>query len=103
MARSIWKGVLRFGLVEIPISLATAENAKSYHFTLLDRRNFSPVGYERKNKVTGEVVPYKEIVKGYEYDKDEYVVLSEADFQRANPEATQTVEILDFVDKDEIS
>jgi DNA end-binding protein Ku len=67
-------------------------------FTLLDKRNFSPVGYERVNKKTGRKVDWDDIVKGYEYDKGEYVVLTDADFEEANVEATQTIDIVAFVD-----
>jgi len=68
----------------------------------LDRRSMKPVGFKRYNKETGEDVPWEEIVKGYEYEKDRYVVLTEDDFKRANVEATQTVDILSFVEQDEI-
>lgn len=102
MARAIWKGNISFGLVQIPVGLYAADKAKELKMTMLDRRNLAPVGYERVNKVSGDPVPWDEIVKGYEYDKGEYVVLGEEDFRRANVEATQTVDILAFVEKDAI-
>src|SRR5262245_7734565 len=98
MARAIWTGSIGFGLVEIPVSLHAAEERDELDLTLLDRRDFSPVGYERINKKTGKEVPWEEIVKGYENEEGQYVVLTDADFAEANVEATHRVEILDFVD-----
>jgi DNA end-binding protein Ku len=89
-------------LVNIPISLYPAETSNEISFKLLDRRDFSPVHYCRVNEKTGKEVPWDEIVKGYEYEKDEYVPLTEGDFERANTEATQSIEITDFVDAAEI-
>ncbi|HKY70543.1 MAG TPA: Ku protein [Nitrospira sp.] len=102
MVRTLWKGAISFGLVHIPVGLYSAEKRNSFDLTMLDRRSMKPVGFKRYNKETGEDVPWEEIVKGYEYDKDRYVVLTEADFKRANVEATQTVDILSFVEQDEI-
>ncbi|HEX2055687.1 MAG TPA: Ku protein [Nitrospiraceae bacterium] len=103
MPRSLWKGAISFGLVNIPVVLYSAENRNSFDLTMLDRRDMKPVGFKRYNKETGKDVPWEEIVKGYEYEKERYVVLTEEDFRRANVEATQTVEILNFVDAEEIS
>ena len=103
MPRSLWKGAISFGLVNIPVVLYSAENRNSFDLTMLDRRDMKPVGFKRYNKDTGKDVPWEEIVKGYEYEKERYVVLSDEDFRRANVEATQTVEILNFVDAEEIS
>ena len=102
MARTLWKGAISFGLVHIPVGLYSAEKRNSFDLTMLDRRSMKPVGFKRYNKETGEDVPWDEIVKGYEYEKGRYVVLSEEDFKRANVEATQTVDILSFVNRDEI-
>jgi DNA end-binding protein Ku len=103
MARGLWKGAISFGLVNVPVELFSAEKRSSeLDLTMLDRRDFAPVGYKRYNKATGEDVPWAEIVKGYEYDDDKYVVLSDEDFRRANVEASKTVEILAFVDLAEI-
>jgi len=102
MPRQLWKGAIQFGLVHVPVSLYPAEHRDELSFTLLDRRDMQPVGYQRVNKSTGEEVPYDEIVKGYEYSKGEYVVLEKEDFKRANVEATQTVDIVAFVDADAI-
>lgn len=103
MARALWKGSISFGLVNIPVGLYSAEQRdEGISFSQLDRRTMSPIGYRRYNKSTGEEVPWEEIVRGYEYEKGHYVVLSDEDFERANPKATRTVEILDFVDAGEI-
>jgi DNA end-binding protein Ku len=98
MARAIWTGTVGFGLVQIPVSLHAAEERDELDLKLLDRRDFSPVGYERINKKTGKPVPWEEIVKGYETSEGEYVVLTDKDFAEANVEATHRVDILDFVD-----
>ena len=102
MARTLWKGAVSFGLVHIPVGLYSAEKRNSFDLTMLDRRSMKPVGFKRYNKETGEDVSWDDIVKGYEYEKDRYVVLTEEDFKRANVEATQTIDILSFVDGDEI-
>ncbi|MBI5453162.1 MAG: Ku protein [Deltaproteobacteria bacterium] len=99
MPHAIWKGTISFGLVNIPVGLYTAEKGEEkISFNLLDKRDLSPVGYKRFNKTTGEEVAPTDLVKGYEYEEGRYVVLSDEDFKNANPEATQTVEIIDFVD-----
>jgi len=103
MPRVLWKGAISFGLVHIPVGLYSAEKRNSFDLTMLDRRTMKPVGFKRYNKETGEDVSWDDIVKGYDYEKDRYVVLTEEDFKRANVEATQTVDILSFVDEDEIS
>ncbi len=94
----IWKGAISFGLVHIPVTLKAAAREHRLSFDWLDHRDMAPIGYTRINKTTGKAVEWKDIVKGYEYEKGEYVVLSDEDFKRANPEATQTVEILSFVE-----
>ena len=103
MPRPLWKGAITFGLVYIPVELYSAEKRDTLDFTMLDRRDMSPVGYQRVNKETGKAVPWGEIVKGYEYKKDQYVVLSPGDFRKANVEATQTANIASFVDAGELS
>lgn len=103
MARALWKGSISFGLVNIPVGLYSAEQRdEGLSFAQLDRRSMSPIGYRRYNKKTGDEVPWEEIVRGYEYESGRYVVLSDEDFKRANPKASRTVEILDFVDAEEI-
>jgi len=102
MARSIWKGSISFGLVNIPVGLYSAETRDEIHFKLLDKRSMSPVKYKRVSEKTGREVPWEEIVRGYEYSDGQYVVLSDEDLKRANPEATQTIEIEEFVDGEQI-
>ena len=103
MSRSIWKGAISFGLVHIPVVLYSAENRNSFDLTMLDRRNMKPVGFKRYNKETEKEVGWDDIVKGYEYEKERYVVLTDEDFKRANIEATQTIDIKAFVDADEVA
>jgi DNA end-binding protein Ku len=102
MPRELWKGAVRFGLVHIPVSLYPAEQREELSFTMLDRRDMSPVGYKRINKNTGDEVPYDQIVKGYEWEDGQYVLVEKEDFKSANVEATQTVDIIGFVDADQI-
>ena len=102
MARAIWTGTVGFGLVQIPVALHAAEDSSELEMTLLDRRDFSPVGYERINKRTGKPVKWEDIVKGHEHRDGKYVVLTEQDFQEANVEATKQIDILDFVELSEI-
>lgn len=103
MARALWKGSISFGLVNIPVGLYSAEQRDDgVSFSQLDRRTMSPIGYRRYNKSNGDEVPWDEIVRGYEYEKGRYVVLTDEDFEQANPKASRTVEIVDFVDAAEI-
>src|SRR5213595_3949926 len=102
MARAIWKGSISFGLVNIPIALYPATRRKELKFRLLRKSDLSPVNYKRVAEKDGKEVPWDEIVKGYEYEKGNYVVLKNEDFQRVDLEATQTVDIQDFVDQKEI-
>jgi DNA end-binding protein Ku len=100
--RAIWKGSISFGLVNIPIALYPATRKEDLKFRLLRAKDLSPVNYKRVAEKDGREVPWDEIVKGYEYEKGKFVVLNEKDFQRVDLEATQTVDIKDFVDLDEI-
>ena len=102
MARAIWKGSISFGLVNIPIGLYPATRKEELRFRLLRKTDLSPVNYKRVAEKDGKEVPWDQIVKGYEYEKGKYIVLKEEDFQRVDLEATQTVDIQDFVDLDEI-
>jgi DNA end-binding protein Ku len=102
MARPIWKGMISFGLVSVPVALYPAEESHQLSFSMLDKRDFSPVGYKRYNKTTGREVPWNDIVKGYEYEKDQYVVLTDEDFRRANVQQAKSVDITTFVDAGEI-
>lgn len=102
MGRSLWKGAISFGLVHIPVEMYPAVREHGLDLTMLDRRDFSPVGFKRYNKGNNKEVTWDDIVKGYEYTDGEYVVLSEEDLRRANPEATQTIDILAFVDAEQV-
>jgi DNA end-binding protein Ku len=102
VARALWKGAITFGLVHVPVELYPAEERKEFKFSMLDKRDFSPVGYKRYSKDTGKEVPWEDIVKGYEYEKGQYVVLSDEDFRRANVKASQTIEIEAFVPAEQI-
>ena len=102
MARAIWKGNISFGLVNIPIALYPATRREEFKFRLLRKSDLSPVSYKRVAEKDGKEVPWDQIVKGYEYEKGKYVVLKEEDFERVDLEATQTVDIQDFVHQEEI-
>ncbi len=102
MARSLWKGAISFGLVNVPVELFPAEERKGFEFSMLDKRDLQPVGYKRYNKKSGKEVEWANIVKGYEYEKDRYVVLSDEDFRRANVKASRTIDIKAFVPAGEI-
>jgi DNA end-binding protein Ku len=102
MPRPLWKGDISFGLVNIPVELYPAEDHKEFKFSMLDKRDFSPVGYKRYNKHSNKEVEWANIIKGYEYDKGQYVVLSDEDFRRANVKASQTIDIKAFVPAPEI-
>jgi DNA end-binding protein Ku len=103
MPRSIWNGHVSFGLVEIPVALFSAtKGEETVSFNLLDKRDLSPVGNLRINKRTQEPVPASEIVKGYEVERGQFVVVTDEEIKNANAEASQTVDILAFVDAKEI-
>jgi DNA end-binding protein Ku len=102
MARAIWKGSISFGLVNIPIALYPATRREELRFRLLRKSDLSPVNYKRVAEKDGKEVSWDEIVKGYEYEKGKYVVLKDEDFERVDLEATQTVDIQDFVDQEQI-
>ena len=99
---AIWKGSLTFGLVNIPVELKTAVRGDHISFRLLHEADLSPVKYERICQAEGEPVPWNEIVKGYEYEKGKFVVLTDADFKSAALEQSKTIDILDFVKEEEI-
>jgi len=104
MPRSLWKGAISFGLVNVPVELHSAQKRSSeLDLAMLDRRDMAPVGFKRYNKATGDEVPWAEVVKGYEYEEGKYVVLGEEDFRRANPEASRTVDIVAFVEMKDIA
>jgi DNA end-binding protein Ku len=99
---AIWKGSLTFGLVNVPVELRTAIRGDHISFRLLHESDLSPVKYERVCQAEGEPVPWNEIVKGYEYEKGKFVVMTDEDFKAAAIEGSKTIDILDFVKEDEI-
>ncbi|HEY8902702.1 MAG TPA: Ku protein [Chthoniobacterales bacterium] len=101
--RAIWKGAISFGLVNIPIALFPAVRREELKFRLLRATDLSPVNYKRVAETDGKEVPWDQIVKGYEYEKGRFVVLKEEDFARVDVEATQTVDILNFVELKEVN
>src|SRR5438067_13380930 len=102
MARPLWKGSISFGLVSIPIELHTAIHNHRPRFRLLHAEDKSPVRFERVCIRDGHPVAWEDLVKGYEYEKGHFVVLTKEDFQAAAVEKTRTVDILDFVKAEEI-
>jgi DNA end-binding protein Ku len=102
MPRPIWTGTLSFGLLNVPVSLMSGEKRTDIHFRMLDARDKAPIRYERVNADTGDEVPWKEIVKAYEYDKGSYVILEPEDIKAAAPESHESVEVEAFVDFDAI-
>ena len=102
MPRTIWKGAVSFGLVHIPVALVPATTRQGIDFDWLDKRSMDRVGYKRINKTTGEDIDSENIVKGVEYEKGHYVVISDDEIKGAHPKATQTVDIVAFVDAKDI-
>ncbi|HTH78399.1 MAG TPA: Ku protein [Ramlibacter sp.] len=97
-SRTLWKGAISFGLVHIPVTLHSATAEHRMKFNLLDKRTMNPVGNKQVNKATGKELPKEEIVKGYEYEKDQYVTVSDEEIKAALPKSTQTIEIEAFID-----
>src|SRR5204862_2783336 len=100
--RAIWKGSISFSLINIPIALYPATRREELKFRLLRSSDLSPVNYKRVAEADGKEVPWEQIVKGYEYEKGKFIVLKDEDFKRADIEATQSVDIQDFVELEEI-
>src|ERR1044071_7024824 len=100
--RAIWKGAISFSLVNIPNSLYPSTRSEDLKFRLLRKSDLSPINYKRVAEADGKEVPWEEIVKGYEYEKGRFVIIKDEDFKRADVEATQSVEIVEFVSLDEI-
>ena len=101
--RAIWTGSLSFGLVNIPVKLFSAsESSAGLSFDMLHKEDLSPIRYARICREDGKELPWEEIVKGYEYQKGDYIVLTDEDFKKAAPEKTQAIDIVEFVDEKEI-
>src|SRR6202008_2203808 len=98
MARPMWKGAITFGLVTVPVSLYSAtERGAELHFRLLHKKDASPIDYRRYCSEEDVEVEWNDIVKGYEYEKGQFVVMTDADYDKAKIPATQTIDIQDFV------
>lgn len=102
MARPIWTGTLSFGLLNIPVSLMSGERKVDISFRMLDSRDKKPIRFERVNAETGEEVPWKDIIKAFEYDKGSYVVVEKEDIASAAPQTHESVDVEAFVDREEI-
>lgn len=102
MARAIWSGAINFGLVTIPVKLMTAVRDKSIHFNLLHEKDMGRVHNERVCAHCGKKPEWNDVVRGYQVEKDHYVVVTDEDLKNANPEATQSVDIVAFASSDEI-
>lgn len=102
MARPIWSGTISFGLVSVPVRMFSATESKELRFHFLDRRDMSPIGYDKVNKESGKHVDPDDIIRGFEVEKGRFVELTEEDIDRLDVELTHTIDICDFVSIDEI-
>ena len=102
VARPIWSGTISFGLVSVPVRMFSATESKELRFHFLDKRDLQPIGYEKVRRDTGKAVDPDDIVRGFEVEKGQYVTLEDEDLDRLDIELTKTIDILDFVDLDEI-
>jgi DNA end-binding protein Ku len=102
VARPIWSGTISFGLVSVPVRMFSATESKELRFHFLDKRDLTPIGYDKVRRDTGEHVDSEDIVRGFEVEKGRFVPLEDEDLDRLDIELTKTIEIFDFVDLDEI-
>ena len=101
--RAIWSGAISFGLVNIPVKLNSAvESSEGLDFDMLSKKDLAPIRYARIDTKTGKEVPWKDIVKGFQYAKGKYVVISDEDFQKASPEKSRAIDIIQFAKEEEI-
>ncbi|MDV3307464.1 MAG: Ku protein [Cyclobacteriaceae bacterium] len=101
--RAIWKGHIQFSLVTIPIRIYNAiDAAQTISFNLLSKDGHNPVAYEKKDKVTGKTLKNDDIVKGYQYEPGQYVIIEPEDFEKVRLKSTRVIEIQGFVDKEEV-
>lgn len=100
--RALWKGSLSFGLIHIPIKLYSATQDHGINFDMLHKKDLSPIRYIRICKSDGKEIPYKDIVRGYQYQKGDYVILTEEDFKHVEVKKSKSIDIIDFVDESEI-
>lgn len=97
MARALWSGAISFGLLNIPVAVLSAKEEERISFRMLDKRNNSPIGYKQYTKSTGKEIDKKNIIKAYEYEKNQFVRITDDELKKVNPKATQTIDIEDFV------
>jgi DNA end-binding protein Ku len=100
--RAIWSGSISFGLVNIPVKLASAVQTQEMDFDMLSKDDLAPIRYARIDSKTGEEVEWKDIVKGYQYTKGKYIVVTDEDFEKASPEKSRSIDIVQFVKEEEI-
>src|SRR5688572_16181254 len=102
--RAIWKGHIQFSLLTIPIRIYNAiETGQSISFNLLSKEGHNPVAYEKKDKVTGETLKTDDIVKGYQYEPGQYVIVDDEDFAKVKLKSEKVIEIKGFVDGGEVN
>ncbi|UOF00090.1 non-homologous end joining protein Ku [Bdellovibrio reynosensis] len=102
MRSNIWKGSISFGLLNIPVSLQSAQQSKDLSFSMLDEKDLAHIKYKKINAKTGKEVPYDRIVKGFQYKPGQFVIMEDKDFERANVKATKTIDIEDFVPQEDL-
>lgn len=100
--RPIWSGMISFGLINIPVKMYSASHEKKMEFNYLRRQDLCPIKYVKVCRNTGEEVPMGDVVRGYQYQKGDYVILQDEDFKRAGAKRTQTIEVVGFIDAKEI-
>jgi DNA end-binding protein Ku len=100
--RPIWSGAISFGLVNIPVKLVSAVQSEDISFDMLSKKDMGKIRYARIDTKTDKEVPWKEIVKGFEYAKGKYVIVDNADFEKASPEKSKSIDIVQFVQQEEI-
>ncbi|HEY8962727.1 MAG TPA: Ku protein [Luteolibacter sp.] len=102
MPRSIWSGSIAFGLVNIPVSLTSAESRPDVQLHMVDSKNHARIRYERVNSESGEEVPWDRMVRGYEYEDGQFILLTDKDLEAVQPKLTKTIEITEFVPLEDI-
>ena len=100
--RAIWSGALSFGLINIPVRIYSASEERALKFHLLDKHSHCPISYMKVCRGSDKEVKYEDIVKGYEYQKGDYVILTDEDFKKASPKKTKAIDILSFADENDI-
>lgn len=102
MSRAMWKGAISFGLVSVPVKVYSATEEKSLSFHQIDSKNNERIRYKRVGAKSGREVPYERIVRGYEFEKDSYVVLTDEELDAVPAPSTHTIEVAQFTDQSEI-